>query len=158
MNMVYCQVQINDEEIYEMNHILNCRYEIKWSYDPCSYERNFSNCIEKPEKIRTSTGFEPVTLQYWCDALTNCAMKPLTLRTVGSFVGSNVPVMNESTMKWYMKWIIYYRISSNNSRGRLFLFSNQKGAIIRGRRLFQNISHRRSCLKYFVLLYIKSKK
>ena len=36
-----------------------------------------------------------------------------------------------------------YRISSNNSRGRLFLFSHQKGAIIRGkaiirgRRLFQ---------------------
>ena len=24
-----------------------------------------------------------------------------------SFVGSNVPVKNESTMKWYMKWIIY---------------------------------------------------
>ena len=29
------------------------------------------------------------------------------------------------------------RISSNNSRGRLFLFSHQKAAIIRGRRLFQ---------------------
>ena len=24
-----------------------------------------------------------------------------------SFVGSNVPVRNESTMKWYIKWIIY---------------------------------------------------
>ena len=24
-----------------------------------------------------------------------------------SFVGSNVPVRNESTMKWYMEWIIY---------------------------------------------------
>ena len=24
-----------------------------------------------------------------------------------SFVGSNVPVRNESMMKWYMKWIIY---------------------------------------------------
>ena len=32
-----------------------------------------------PEKFRTSTGFEPVTLQYWCDALTNWAMKPLIL-------------------------------------------------------------------------------
>ena len=36
-----------------------------------------------------------------------------------------------------------YRISSNNSQGRLFIFSHQKGAIIRGkaiilgRRLFQ---------------------
>ena len=36
--------------IYEMNHILNCEHEIKRSYDPRSYERNFSNCIEKPEK------------------------------------------------------------------------------------------------------------
>ena len=38
------------------------------------------------------------------------------------------------------KYIIYkliYRISSNNSRGRLFHFSHQKGVIIRGRRLFQ---------------------
>ena len=30
-------------EFYEMNHILNCRYEIKWSYDPRSYECNFNN-------------------------------------------------------------------------------------------------------------------
>ena len=30
-----------------------------------------------------------------------------------------------------------YRISSNKSRGQLYLFSHQKGAIIRGRRLFQ---------------------
>ena len=26
--------------------------------------RNFSNCVEKPEKFRTSTGFEPVTSRY----------------------------------------------------------------------------------------------
>ena len=41
-----------DEMIYEINHILNYRYGIKWSYDPHSH--NFSNCIEKPEKCRTS--------------------------------------------------------------------------------------------------------
>ena len=29
----------NDEMIYEMDHMLNCGYEIKWSYDPRSYER-----------------------------------------------------------------------------------------------------------------------
>ena len=29
--------------IYEMRHTLNCGYEIKWSYDPRSYERSFSN-------------------------------------------------------------------------------------------------------------------
>ena len=26
-----------NEMIYEMNHILNCGYEIKWSFDPRSY-------------------------------------------------------------------------------------------------------------------------
>ena len=58
---------------------MNCGYEIKWSYDPRSYERNLRNCVEKPEKFRTSTGFEPVTSRYRYDDLTNWAMKPLTL-------------------------------------------------------------------------------
>ena len=52
---------------------------VKWSYDLRSYESNFCNCVGKPEKFRTSTGFEPVTSQFRCDALTNWAMKPLTL-------------------------------------------------------------------------------
>ena len=52
---------------------------MKWSYDPRSCERNFCNCAKKSEKFRTSTGFEPVTSRYQCDALTNWAMKPLTL-------------------------------------------------------------------------------
>ena len=30
------------------------------SYDHPSYERNLTNCVLKPEKVRTSTGFEPV--------------------------------------------------------------------------------------------------
>ena len=30
------------------------------SYDHRSDERNLSNCVKKPEKVRTSTGFEPV--------------------------------------------------------------------------------------------------
>ena len=34
---------------------MNCGYEIKWSYDLRSYERNFCNCVEKPENFRTST-------------------------------------------------------------------------------------------------------
>ena len=41
------------------------------SYDLRSDERNLSNCVKKPEKVRTSTGFEPVTSRYRCDALTN---------------------------------------------------------------------------------------
>ena len=32
--------------------------------------RSLSNCEQKPEKVRTSTGFEPVTSRYRCDALT----------------------------------------------------------------------------------------
>ena len=52
---------------------MNCRYEIKWSYDLRSYECNFYNCVEKPEKFRTSTGFEPVTSRFRRNALTNWA-------------------------------------------------------------------------------------
>ena len=39
--------------------------------DPRSYDRNFYNCVKKPEKkkSRTSTGLEPMTSQYRCDAL-----------------------------------------------------------------------------------------
>ena len=51
------------------------------SYDHRSYKHNLSNCVQKPEKVKTSTGFEPVTSRYRCDALTNGAMKPLTLGT-----------------------------------------------------------------------------
>ena len=58
---------------------MNCVCKIKWSYDLRSYERNFYNCVEKPEKFRTSTGFEPVTSRFRCVALTNWAMKPLSL-------------------------------------------------------------------------------
>ena len=35
----------------------------------CSYGRNFCNGLEKPEKVRTSTGLEPVTSRFWCDAV-----------------------------------------------------------------------------------------
>ena len=52
---------------------------LKWSYDPRSYERNFCKCVEKSEKFRTAMGFEPMTSRYRCDALINWAMKPLTL-------------------------------------------------------------------------------
>ena len=35
-----------------------------------------------PEQSGTSTGFEPVTSRYRCDALTNCTMKPLTVAKI----------------------------------------------------------------------------
>ena len=51
---------------------MNCRNEMKMKKinDRCS-ERNLCNCIKKPEKkkFQTSTGFEPVTSRYRCDAL-----------------------------------------------------------------------------------------
>ena len=37
---------------------------------------NFSNCVDKPEKIRTITGFETVFSWCRCDALTSWAKKP----------------------------------------------------------------------------------
>ena len=48
----------------------------KWNFhqmknDPRRYERNLCNCVRSLKKFRTSTGFEPVTSRYWCDALTN---------------------------------------------------------------------------------------
>ena len=85
-------IAYNDEMVYEMNHI--------WTADMKSNEAMifavmraiFCNCVEKPEKFRTSTGFEPVTSRFRCDALTNWAMKPLTLSvaTVSGFIAQLV--------------------------------------------------------------------
>ena len=88
----------NSEVIYEMFHTLNCGFWNQVSYDHRSYERNLSNCVWKPEK--TSTGFEPVTSRYRCDALTNWAMKPLTLGAGHLWVLMSPWRMD---VKWYMK-------------------------------------------------------
>ena len=87
--------------------------EVKWSYDPRSYERNFCNCVKNPEKLRTSTGFEPVTSRYRCDALTNWAMKPLTLGAGHLWVPMFPWGMNEkfrtyeiAKIKFITAWII----------------------------------------------------
>ena len=42
-----------------VNHKLNCRYEIKWSNDPRSYERNFSNYIESVAPASRGHRFKP---------------------------------------------------------------------------------------------------
>ena len=74
--------------------------------DPCSnHERNFSNCEEKPENFRTSTGFEPVTLRCQCDVITSWALKPLILVAGRLWVQIFLWWMNQ-WRKWYMKWII----------------------------------------------------
>ena len=83
------------------------------SHDHRTYERNLSNCVEKPEKVRTSTGFEPVTSRYWYDALTNWAMKPLTLGA-----GHLWLLMSRWRMdvKWYMKCFIYWTADLKSSK------------------------------------------
>ena len=60
------------------------------SYDHRSCERNLSNCVEKPEKVRTSTGFELVIPMRRSNQLSYEATD------VGSwsFVSSNEPVKN----------------------------------------------------------------
>ena len=77
-----------------MFHLLNCRFWNQVSHDHRSCERNLSNCVKKPEKVRTSTGFEPVTSRYRCDALANWAMHDATDVGSWSFVSSNKPVHN----------------------------------------------------------------
>ena len=73
--------ELNDR--YEINHILNCGYEIKWIYDPRSCERNFGTGIaslfiskngtrksvwfRKEERVRREdrgTGCFPVTYYF----------------------------------------------------------------------------------------------
>ena len=44
---IHVMNESTNEMIYEMNHILNCGYEIKCSYDPRSYNAIFSNCQNK---------------------------------------------------------------------------------------------------------------
>ena len=74
------------------------------SHDHRSFERNLSNCEQKLEKVRTSTGFEPVTSRYRCDALTNWAMKPLTLGAGHLWVLMSPWRMH---VKWYI-WNVSY--------------------------------------------------
>ena len=47
--------------IYEINYIWTAEMKWKWRNDRRG-ERNLCNCVKKPKKkIRTSTGFEPLT-------------------------------------------------------------------------------------------------
>ena len=79
---------------------INTTANTQVSYDNRRYEHILSNCVWKPEIVRTSTGFEPVTSRYRCDALTNWAMKPL------SFVSSNEPVKNGCEVMYEMFHIL----------------------------------------------------
>ena len=46
-----------NEITHEMNHLFNCGYKIKWSYDPRSYERNLSNCVLEEVCQHDSRGY-----------------------------------------------------------------------------------------------------
>ena len=65
---------------------------------------------------------------------------PVNTDTEGAIEG--VRINGVAVLSGSCYWSKKYRISSNNSRGRLFFFSHQTG------RLF----HQKSCPKYFVLL------
>ena len=87
-----------NEMMYEMKNTLNC-----------GCEHNFSNCTEKPEKFRTSTGFEPVTLRYRCNAL---LINQLSYEAIDigrwSFLDQSIPVMIESMNEMIYERIINY--------------------------------------------------
>ena len=91
-----------------MNHILNCGYEIKESDDPHSYERNFSNCVEKPAKIQDFNGI-------WAHvpAMPERRSNQLSYDDKDgakwSFVVSTVPVMNES-IEEDIKGILHFSV------------------------------------------------
>ena len=95
-----------------MNVKLFMKYFIYWTADVKSsnlwssqlWKQFMQLCIQKPEKVRTSTGFKSVTSWYRCDTLTNWAMKPLILGAGHLWVlrsqwGRNV--------KFYIKYFIY---------------------------------------------------
>ena len=60
------------------------------SYAPRSYESNFSNCVEKPEKFKTLTGFESL------DRAMPVRRSNQLSYEAADVVASNVRVMNES--------------------------------------------------------------
>ena len=78
------------------------------SYDPHSYERNFSNCVEKPEKFRTSTGFQTRDLAM---PVRRSNQPRYEATDVGSwsFVGPKVRVMIENTYRKVVKQVYLHR-------------------------------------------------
>ena len=75
-----------------MKYIIYCTAGMKSNETMLSRsdERKFLLRREAWKIFRTSTGFEPATSRYRCDALTNWAMKPLTL-AAGHFWVHNFP-------------------------------------------------------------------
>ena len=70
-------MSVND--VYEINHIWTAEMKSNEGWSSQLWTQFMQSHKEVWKKFRTSTGFEPVTSRYRCDALTNWAMKPLTL-------------------------------------------------------------------------------
>ena len=72
---------------------MNCGYEIKSSYDLRSYERNFNNCVEKPDKIQDFNGVWTRDLAIPVRRSNQLSYEATDVGS-WSFVGSNGPVRN----------------------------------------------------------------
>ena len=94
--LILCCTSAHCEQIESVNDILSGRLSATSSchvkLDHRSYERNFRNCVKKPEEFRTRDLEIPVRRS-------NQLSYEATDVGSWSFVGSNVPVRNESTMK-----------------------------------------------------------
>ena len=91
-SLEYFKREINHEWKIYMKYIIYCTAGMKSNETMLSRsdERKFLLRREAWKFFRTSTEFEPATSRYRCDALTNWAMKPLTLGA-GHFWVHNFP-------------------------------------------------------------------
>ena len=114
--LVICRFQcsreewINDEMIYQMDHICELRIwnQVKlWSSQLWT---QFLQLRREAWKIQDFNGVWTRDLAIPVRRSNQLSYKATDAGS-WSFVGSNVPVRNESMMKWYMKWIIYIHIS-----------------------------------------------
>ena len=71
--------EMNVNNVYEINHIWIADMKSNEGWSSQLWTQFMQLRKEAWKNFRTSTGFEPVTSRYRCDALTNWAMKPLTL-------------------------------------------------------------------------------
>ena len=84
----------------------NSGYEIKWCCDPCSYECNFSICIEEPEKFRALTYFVKIAfITARIIASLDCPLIIITLNNNGAPLQKSLifcfPWLNIIT--WYLE-------------------------------------------------------
>ena len=57
--MNWNEIEKHQGENIELKDKVKHIHYTKWSYDPHSYERKFSNCVEKPENSGLLQGLNP---------------------------------------------------------------------------------------------------